>query len=1020
MHNTPKTMVKSSKDMDVNTLQKILQHKQKELETCEYPENSYDTDPDHFLSSIVNNKCNYYTQEQFDNTVKSDGKLSIIHFNCRSLYAHFSTLKEYLQTFSHPFNIVALTETWLNTALDFDFELDGYEFRYLNRENKTHGGVALFIHKSLKFDVVNSMTVRIDGIMECLTVEIYNDKKKNVVISCVYRTPNTSIEIFKDWMEKLYSTVNRKSLFICGDFNIDLLNPTKLNSINDFLDTMYSLSLYPTITKPSRITSHSATIIDNIFTNNMENLVTSGLLICDLSDHLPVFSLYDYSFNNKISVKSVYKRIRTEETISDLNHSLSNHDWSPVYQEHDVDIAYKKFLDTFVFLYNKHCPVKVYSKKEEHKRHPWLTKGIINACKKKNNLYKKFITLKTDEAEQKYKKYRNKLTDIIRSSKQLFYRKILYENKNNIKGTWDILNRLIKQGSSKSSYPDYFVDKNGKVHNIINIVNKFNNFFVNVGPDLAAQISDHGVTLNPTIKQNSSSLFLSATSEQEVTNTVLNFKSKVSTDCHDIDMFLVKKVISNIVKPLTHVCNLSFQSGCFPNEMKIAKVIPIFKSDDKHSFTNYRPISLLPQFSKILEKLFNTRLENFLEKHQIINERQYGFRTDRTTSMAIIEATEEITNALDRNEYAIGIFIDLKKAFDTINHSILLNKLEQYGIRGVAGDWLKSYLTGRVQYVKMGQHASQSLGIVCGVPQGSVLGPKLFNVYINDIFSVSQSLKLILFADDTNIFYSSNNYHELLDTVNKELNTIKKWLDRNKLSLNIDKTKVMMFGNPTTHTDLAIFIEGRQIENVCENKFLGVIIDSKLTWKSHISHIKTKISKSLSVINKVKQCLDMNALRTLYCTLVLPYFTYCVEIWGNTYQCTIDPLVLLQKRALRIIHKAGFREHTHNLFIQSKLLKIVDIVKYYTSIILYKAFNKLLPTNLQTFFKIKERTHDLRGHGNFIIPYGRSNRKRFCVTICGVILWNNLGSQYKQCQNIRKFKLLYKRMVWSQYSESEA
>lgn len=569
-------------------------------------------------------------------------------------------------------------------------------------------------------------------------------------------------------------------------------------------------------------------------------------------------------------------------------------------------------------------------------------------------------------------------------------------------------------------YPDYFVDENGENYNITNIVNKFNNFFVNVGPNLAAQIPDHGIICDSNIKRNPSSLFLSATNEQEVTNIVLKCKSKMSTDCHDIDMFLVKKTISKIVKPLTHICNLSFQSGRFPNEMKIAKVIPIFKNDDKHSFTNYRPISLLPQFSKILEKLFNSRLESFLDKYQIINEDQYGFRTDRTTAMAIIEATEEITNALDRNKFAIGIFIDLKKAFDTINHSILLKKLEQYGIRGVAGDWLKSYLTGRVQYVKMGQHTSESLGIVCGVPQGSVLGPKLFNVYINDIFYVSQQLKLILFADDTNIFYSSNNYNELLGTVNKELDKIKKWLDTNKLSLNINKTKAMMFGNPKTNTGLSVFIEGKQIENVCENKFLGVIIDHNLTWKAHVSHIKNKISKSLFIMNRVKQCLDMNALRTLYCTLVLPYFTYCVEIWGNTYQCTIDPLVLIQKRALRIIHKAGFREHTHNLFIQSKLLKFNDIVKYYTSIILYKAFNKLLPINLQHYFKIKETTHNLRGYGNFMIPYGHTKRKCFCVSICGVKLWNNLGIQYKQCQSIPNFKQSYKQMVWSQYTETGA
>uniref|UniRef100_A0A672FVC1 Reverse transcriptase domain-containing protein n=1 Tax=Salarias fasciatus TaxID=181472 RepID=A0A672FVC1_SALFA len=880
MNNTPDAMTSSTNAMDIDSLQRILCHQQLELETCEFQEHNTvaDIDPDHFLSSMVNT-CNYFTQEQYEN-VKSEGRLSIIHFNSQSLYAKFDSIKDFLQGFTHPFSIIAISETWFINERGINLTLEGYELTYLNREDKTRGGVAFLIHQSIKFDVVKSMTLAVHGIMECLTVEIYNEKKKNVFVSCVYRTPGTSIEIFSEWMEKLFSPVNQKTLFICGDFNIDLLNPTKQNNIEDFIDTMYSLSLYPSITKPSRITSHSATIIDNIFTNIMLNQTTSGLFISDISDHLPVFTLYDCDFKNiKHPIEVISKRIRNDETINNLNNSLARQDWSAVYGETDVDSAYSKFLDIFISLYDKNCPVKEFYSRAKHKLRPWLTKGIINACKKKNNLYKLFIKSKTKEAEQKYKLYKNKLTDVIRTSKQLYYRKKLNESKSNIKETWNVLNGLIKSGSSKSTYPDYFIDKNGGNHNMINIVNSFNNFFVNVGPELAATISNHGTNELNLIKNNPSSLFLLATDEQEVINTVLKCKNKFSTDYYNIDMFLVKNVIFNIAKPFTYICNLSFQSGRFPDKMKIAKVIPVFKNGNKHCFTNYRPISLLPQFSKILEKLFDSRLEKFLEKHNIINDGQYGFRAKRTTSMALIEATEEITTALDQKKIAVGVFIDLKKAFDTINHFILVNKLEKYGVRGVAGDWIKSYLTGRVQFVKMGKHISEQLGIVCGVPQGSVLGPKLFNVYINDIFNVSQSLKLILFADDTTIFYSSNDYNELVKTVNMELNKIKTWMDINKLSLNISKTKVMMFGNSTTKSFQQIVIEGTEIENVCENKFLGIVIDNKLTWKAHIKHIKAKISKSLYIINKVKQCLDAHALRTLYCTLVLPYLTYCVEVW---------------------------------------------------------------------------------------------------------------------------------------------
>lgn len=206
-------------------------------------------------------------------------------------------------------------------------------------------------------------------------------------------------------------------------------------------------------------------------------------------------------------------------------------------------------------------------------------------------------------------------------------------------------------------------------------------------------------------------------------------------------MALIKKVIKEIVDPITHICNLSFKLGTFPTEMKTAKIIPIYKTGDKHIYTNYRPISLLPQFSKILEKLFVARLDSFIEKHNIPIEGQYGFRANRSTSMALTEVIEELTNSIDSKEYAIGVFIDLKKAFDTINHDILLHKLERYGIRGIGLSWVRSYIENRKQFVQIGDYRSSCSNISCGVPQGSVLGPKLFILYINDIIMVSDILK---------------------------------------------------------------------------------------------------------------------------------------------------------------------------------------------------------------------------------------------------------------------------------------
>ena len=321
-------------------------------------------------------------------------------------------------------------------------------------------------------------------------------------------------------------------------------------------------------------------------------------------------------------------------------------------------------------------------------------------------------------------------------------------------------------------------------------------FFVNVGPKLAKEIAPPqtggGQNLQDRILD---TMYLRKTDKNEIIDIVHKFENKISTDWNGIDMAIIKTVIDAIADPLTHICNLSLSTGYFPSQMKTAKVIPIHKAGDKNLFTNYRPVSLLSQFSKILEKLFSARLDSFIDKHQILSECQYGFRTNRSTSMALIDLIEELTSSVENKKFALGVFIDLKKAFDTIDHEILIQKMNNYGIRGVALNWIKSYIENRKQFVQIGEYRSTSSTITCGVPQGSILGPKLFILYINEICKVSSLLKFVVFADDTNITCSGEDLQQLLEVVSLELGKLKQWFDANKLSLNIKKTKFMIFGN---------------------------------------------------------------------------------------------------------------------------------------------------------------------------------------------------------------------------------
>ena len=269
----------------------------------------------------------------------------------------------------------------------------------------------------------------------------------------------------------------------------------------------------------------------------------------------------------------------------------------------------------------------------------------------------------------------------------------------------------------------------------------------------------------------------------------------MSAGYDSIPMNILKSSIFHIAEPIAKLINCSIRSGIFPDTLKIAKVCPVFKSGEKDRFENYRPISVLPSFSKVFEKIVHIRLSNYLESCNILSDNQYGFRKGFSSGMAIAEMCDKISSASDKNDFSIGVFIDLSKAFDTINHDILLRKLEHYGIRGIALNWFRSYLYNRKQFVSSNYAVSPFLSINCGVPQGSHLGPLLFLIYVADVENCSAILSFILFADDTNLFYSSNSLFELFTTVNSELSKLSEWFCANKLSLNVKKTNYILFGN---------------------------------------------------------------------------------------------------------------------------------------------------------------------------------------------------------------------------------
>ena len=352
---------------------------------------------------------------------------------------------------------------------------------------------------------------------------------------------------------------------------------------------------------------------------------------------------------------------------------------------------------------------------------------------------------------------------------------------------------------------------------------------------------------------------------------------------------------------------------------------------------------------------------------------------------------DQVTKALDSGECVIGIFLDFSKAFDTVNHSILIDKLYHYGIRGNALEWFRSYLSNRSQYVSYNGVRSSTKSITCGVPQGSILGPLLFLIYINDLYNVCRDSVPILFADDTNLFYKGNKMEDLVKTINGELENISLWLKINKLSLNINKTHFIMFQRGKSTMSIPdIIIDNQPIDKVEKTKFLGVVIDSKLSWKSHICLVAGKLSKSIGMIIKAREYLNRSALLTLYYSFVYPYLTYCNHVWGCTYYTNLKQLFILQKKALRIMCGKRKRDSTENIFSELKILKFTDINAYLTGRFMYKCYTKNVPGIFSDFFQCNSAVHgySTRQSEHLHVPLERSNLSQFCIRYRGVVVWN--------------------------------
>ena len=502
----------------------------------------------------------------------------------------------------------------------------------------------------------------------------------------------------------------------------------------------------------------------------------------------------------------------------------------------------------------------------------------------------------------------------------------------------------------------------------------------------------------------------------EISIIIDSLENSKATGPNSIPSEILKVIKYNICNPLKEIINLSFATGVYPDQLKIAKVIPIFKNKgDLLIVSNYRPISLLSNINKIFEKLVYSRLYSFLTLHNCIYELQFGFRAKHSTNHALLSITERIRDALDNSNYACGIFIDLQKAFDTVDHQILLKKLEHYGVRGLSNNWFKSYLTNRQQFVSINGFNSSNKNMDYGVPQGSVLGPLLFLIYINDLEKSIKFCTTHHFADDTNLLYVNKSLKKIQKYVNLDLKFLCKWLKANKISLNASKTELIIFRDPRKKSmhDLKIKIDGKRLTPSKYVKYLGVLVDCHLNWHAHEMELHSKLSRAVGMLSKIRYFVKYDTLHMIYYGIFSSILTYGSQIWGQ-HNGIVKKLQTLQNKALRLMTFSPFRSTATPLFKQCNILKIADNISLQNFLFAHDSLNNNLPSSIKGQLSVAKMGintrnaiyHQLNRIRTKTILYGTNSIKSKSVDI-----WNFINERFHHLKLHEKSRASCKRLV---------
>lgn len=811
------------------------------------------------------------------------------------------------------------------------------------RADRDGGGACIFVKDHIKAinrqDIVD---LSIETVIECAAAEILCVKGQKIniklVVLTIYRPPEArNVDSFIDRLEIILTqlTIKNFQIIICTDINIDFLKencPKKTKTVNLLNSFHLRCDLF---NQPSRVTKTSSSLLDNIFLSSALYCVDCHILEMGLSDHFgQIANLLLYMENTRRTLKKPKMRNVNVNNIIKFKSLLLNSNFQSMYNIGDVN---NKCLN-FLCILNKHFEESfplMERKEKSLKNKNWITREIIVLSQQKRDLHLLKKRFDDESINVKYKLLTNKLSKIIKSAKRKYNMDVINNSEDKMKGMWSVIKNSTGNSISQNSIDELRVEEK-LVTDKQKICNSLNSFFVSVAEKMNLNKQTNGLNdvlynLKKSNKYVENELILEPVTESYIIKIIKSLKNKKSAGVDGISNFVIKQCVNELASHITYLCNEVINAGVFPDRLKVARVIPIFKKGKPSEMSNYRPISLLPWLSKVLERIIFNRLYDHLTKNDILAGNQYGFRPGLNTFDAMYSLMNTVLGALDCKRYVASVCLDLSRAFDCVDHTVLLAKLQYYGIRGKAFQLMKSYLTNRKQTVEIGFDSetfkSKEEVIKCGIPQGSNLGPLLFICFINDlVYNVDQS-EIVLFADDATIPVTADTSNALKTRLESAIGQAANWLKNNRLHINIEKTHCIKFKTKNkTDFELNLEINNITVKSTKECKFLGVYIDESLSWSCQCSKVVKSLNRLVYVFLKLKSEIPCEALRSAYFASFESVLRYGLLYWGNS--SSLEDVFRVQKRVIRIMDGKPPLYPCHGIFKRQKIMSLPSLFIY--------------------------------------------------------------------------------------------